>query len=101
MQSSCCSHFIEIDRWAAAQSASCSGRCETSSGSLLNQSTLELRQRREDVEDQLARWAGRIDQTITDRPESDTTVAQFLDELDQVVHRASKSVWSPNDKRVA
>ena len=47
---------------------------------------------REDVKDQLPRRARRIDETIANGPKANTAIAQFLDKLDQVVHRASKSV---------
>ena len=52
------------------------------------------------MKDQFARRARRINEAITDRPKADTAIAQFLDKLDQVVHRASKSVKPPDKKRV-
>ena len=93
--------FVEVDRRTAAQSAPCSCRCKPSPGSLLNQTALELSKCREDVKDQLARRARRIDEAVADRPKADTAITQILNELDQVVHRATESIQPPDHKRVA
>ena len=53
------------------------------------------------MKDQFARRARRVDEAIADGPKADTAIAQFFDELDQVVHRASESIEPPDHKRVA
>jgi len=60
-----------------------------------------LSERREDVKDQLARWACRIDEAVADRPKSDTAITQFFNELNQMVYRAAESIKPPDHKRVA
>jgi hypothetical protein len=67
----------------------------------LNQSSLKLSKSREDVKDQLARWTRGIDETIADGSEADTAIAQFLNQLDQVVHGTPESIEAPDYKRVA
>lgn len=66
----------------------------------MNQPTLKLSEGREDVKYQLARWAGCVDEPIADGSKADATIAQLLDQLDQVMHRSAESVESPDDKRV-
>jgi hypothetical protein len=66
----------------------------------LNQTTLELGERRKDMEDQLARWAGRVDEPIAHRAKANTSIVQFLNQFDQVMHGATESIKSPDDKCV-
>jgi len=60
---------------------------------------LRTGERREDMEDQLARWAGCINEAIAHRAKANAAIAQFLNQLDQMVHRTPESIKSPNDKR--
>ena len=53
------------------------------------------------MKDQFTRWARRVDEAVADRPKADTAITQFLNELDQVVHRATESIEPPDHKRVA
>jgi hypothetical protein len=49
------------------------------------------------VKDQLARRARGVYKAMTDRPKSDTAIAQLFDKLDQVMHgeQAQPLKWQP------
>lgn len=53
------------------------------------------------MKDQLTRWARCFDEAVADRPKADTPIAKVLNEYDKVVHGATKSIKSPDHKRVA
>lgn len=78
--------FVVINGRTSAESPTGAGGGEPCLGPLLNQPTLKLGERGEYVEDQLARRAGGVDETVADGPEADTSIAEFFDQLDQVVH---------------
>ncbi len=66
MQLSCRPHlgFVKIDGRTAAESPTGTSGGKPCLGPLLNQPTLELRECGKDVEDQLARRAGCVDETV-------------------------------------
>ena len=61
----------------------------------------ELGERGEDVEDEFARRTCRVDHAVADRPKPDALFTQIPDESDEMSHRSSKSVQSPDDQRIA
>jgi hypothetical protein len=67
----------------------------------LNQPPLELRQRREDREDQLPRCGGRVDHPITERAKAHAAFSEILDECDEMRHRASQPIQAPDHQHIA
>jgi hypothetical protein len=67
---------------------------------LADQVPLELRQRAEDVEDELAAAGRRIDR-LPDAAEADLLGLQGGDRLDQVLERAAQAIELPDDQGVA
>ena len=93
--------IVGTDRPAAAETSPCPGCRKARLGPLLNQSSLELRQAREDVEHQLARGCGGVDGAVQEGAEADALAQQPLHQRDQVGHRTSQSVQPPDHQRIA
>jgi hypothetical protein len=76
------------------------GGGQTSAGPLADQIAFELRQGREDVEDELAAGSGRVDRLLQ-APEPDPSVGEPGDHVDQVPQRPAQPIQLPDDQGVA
>ena len=85
---------------AAANPSAGTSRRQTGIGALLDQGPLELGQRPEDVEDQLAAGGGGVDR-LGQRAKPDALRFQPVDGRDQVLERATQAIEPPDHDRVA
>jgi len=67
----------------------------------LDEAALELREGGEDVENQLARCAGRVDGTLIERSETDNATEKICNEGDEMTHGTAQSVQPPNHENIA
>ena len=74
-----------------------SGGCETGADAFLDQRSLELRQRSEDVEHQLAGGRRRV-HVLGQRAKADLPGAKILDGLDELAHGAGQAIELPDDQ---
>jgi hypothetical protein len=75
------------------------GGCQAGTRPLTDEPPLELRQRSEDVEDQLAATRGGVD-LLLQGPEPHVTLRERCDGFDQVAQGAAQAVKSPDDEGV-
>ncbi len=79
----------------------CPRRCQTGLRPFLDQAALELGQAGEYVKDKFAAGRGGVDSVIADRLETDPTLAEVFDQIDQVPQAAAQPVEPPNRQVVA
>ena len=87
-------------RGSPAAAAAGPGGGQAGAGAVTDEVTLELGQRGEDVEDQLAAGGGGVD-LLLQAAEPDPVVGQAGDGVDQVAQGAAEPVQLPDDQGVA
>ena len=94
-------HLLRIEKLRTSAHAS-AGACRRQSGqcALTDEVPLELSQRREKVEDELADPGGRVD-ALLKAPKPDPLVTQVVDEGDEMREGAAEPIELPHDQGVA
>lgn len=92
---------VRAKRGTTALPATSPGSGESRFCPLLNEATLELGKSREDVEDEFAGRARRVNDALSQGPETNSAIPKAFDQVHQVPHRTSQPIESPDNQSIA